>query len=335
MSGVGVLLVHGRSQELAVGRRSDTRQVEAHTAALKEDWLNGLDVGLSKAGYRAVNRSTVEFPFYGNLLANLAEPRALRGDPDLEAFDRREQAVDELTFEAAECLGYRASKWLSRSDPAAAKDAAVLEKERAADNEVDLSDLLGLKVVQGATQFLAEKTGASRWIIRQRLKDVGYYLSDSAIREQVLECVRSSMHALTQKCETMVIISHSLGSIVTYDLLSEDHPCPVGLFITAGSPLGLPVVQRNLLNRGDQPKPRVPNILRYPETPPWLNAFDARDIVAVASPLKPRFEGGDASIQDEQTYNVSYPHSIYDYLSDPDVAEPIAVRLGLETKRKD
>jgi hypothetical protein len=55
----------------------------------------------------------------------------------------------------------------------------------------------------------------------------------------------------------------------------------------------------------------------------WLNAFDVLDVVALVHPLASRFSSGPQRIRDERTFNPTAPHSVSDYLSDPDVAGPI------------
>jgi hypothetical protein len=47
------------------------------------------------------------------------------------------------------------------------------------------------------------------------------------------------------------------------------------------------------------------------------------DVVALVHPLASRFSDGGQRVRDERTFNSTYPHSIADYLSDPDVAGPI------------
>ena len=55
----------------------------------------------------------------------------------------------------------------------------------------------------------------------------------------------------------------------------------------------------------------------------WLNAYDVLDVVALIHPLASRFTDGGQRIRDERVFNPTSPHSMTDYLSDPDVAGPI------------
>jgi hypothetical protein len=120
--------------------------------------------------------------------------------------------------------------------------------------------------------------------------------------------------------DKVVLLTHSLGTVVGYDLFDAlAGAVDVPLFITAGCPLGLPVVERNLLPRSTRDGKRAGPELRGAPVP-WLNAFDVRDFVALEHPLAKVFTG---ALRDERTFNASDPHSIQDYLSDPDVARPI------------
>ena len=51
--------------------------------------------------------------------------------------------------------------------------------------------------------------------------------------------------------------------------------------------------------------------------------IDVLDVVALVHPLASRFTGGGQRIRDERVFNPTSPHSMTDYLSDPDVAGPI------------
>jgi hypothetical protein len=61
----------------------------------------------------------------------------------------------------------------------------------------------------------------------------------------------------------------------------------------------------------------------------WLNAYDVLDVVALVHPLAGTYaEAVGGQLSDERTHNPTGPHSIEDYLSDPDVAGPIGRALA-------
>jgi pimeloyl-ACP methyl ester carboxylesterase len=160
-------------------------------------------------------------------------------------------------------------------------------------------------------------------------------LEDDRMRAAVQKVVADAIgRAVADGHHDLVVIGHSLGSIVAYDLCSDfTASIRVRLLVTAGSPLGYPIVRRNLRGGAEGVDDRsVPAVLDpIPGTPGrdrvwWLNAFDVLDVldvVALVHPLASRFSDGGQRIRDERTFNPTYPHSIADYLSDPDVAGPI------------
>lgn len=336
-----LLLVHGRSQEMTAGADRSDAAVAAYIEGRKREWLAGLARGLTLAGHAPLQPDAVYYPFYGNLLADLitAHERAGGHAPDLEAAPvagkvagKAARTRDDMILEAAGELGFRPSRRLARTDPELVAPIIAVERARAEGAEAGWSDLLKPRIVREALQFLAEKTGTSEFVIQQFLRDVAYYLEDDRMRAAVQKVVADAIgRAVADGHHDLVVIGHSLGSIVAYDLCSDfAASIRVRLLVTAGSPLGYPIVRRNLRGGAegvdDRPVPAVLDPI--PGTPGrdrvwWLNAFDVLDVVALVHPLASRFSDGGQRIRDERTFNPTYPHSIADYLSDPDVAGPI------------
>jgi hypothetical protein len=335
-----LLLVHGRSQEMAAGADRSAAAVAAYVEGRKREWLGGLARGLTLAGHPPVRPEDVYYPFYGNLLADLIAEHERAGGhtPDLESAPvaavakKATRTHDDLILEAAEELGFRPSRRLARTDPELVAPVVAVERARAAGAEAGWSDLLKPRIVREALQFLAEKTGTSELIIQQFLRDVAYYLEDDRMRTAVQKEVSAAVdRAVADGHHDMVVVAHSLGSIVAYDLCADfTASIRVRLLVTAGSPLGYPIVRRNLRGGVEGADDRsVPAVLDpIPGSPGrdrvwWLNAFDVLDVVALVHPLASRFSSGPQRIRDERTFNPTAPHSVSDYLSDPDVAGPI------------
>ncbi|MEQ3542258.1 hypothetical protein WHI96_25960 [Pseudonocardia tropica] len=316
--------------------RSD-EAVRAHVDGKKRAWLAGLAKGLVLAGRGPIAEQDVYFPFYGNLLADMIAAHEAAGgnSPDLESAPVQPaafRAAQDMTLDAAAELGFSARRRMARTDPGALDELLAGEEAVADGREAGISDLLKGKIVREALQFLADKTGTPEWIIERFLRDVAYYLEDDAMRQAVLDKARHEIErAVGDGHQDLVIVGHSLGSVVAYDLCAEFvADIQLRLLVTVGSPLGYQVVRRNLFGapEGTPDRPVPPAISPHPGTPGrettwWLNAFDVLDVVALVHPLAPRFTQGDERIRDERTFNPSDPHSIGDYLSDPDVAGPI------------
>lgn len=325
-----VLLIHGRSQQTSRPRRRDQSFVAAHVEAQRRAWLAGLAKGLVLARRDPILPSQVYYPFYGNRFANLIDDHIRRGGrtPDLElVFDPDDPVVkahDELILEAAAELGFRADRELAYDDPDLAEEVREASGEGDVEEELALGDALRVPIVRSALKFLSRKTGAAEWVIEEFLDDVAYYLEDDKIRDAVLDVVLTEVDRARSAHGDVAVVGHSLGSIVAYDLLQQmPADFPVRLLVTAGSPLGFPIVQRNLRGTRTGAQPAVPSITPRAGGAHWLNAYDVRDVVALVHPLRPRFADGSAKIRDEVTHNPSGAHDIADYLADPDVAGPI------------
>ncbi|GAA3396776.1 hypothetical protein [Cryptosporangium minutisporangium] len=332
----GLVFIHGRGQQLSRGLRGDPDRVTAHIARRKRAWLAGLSKGLVLARRPLVAEKDVWFPFYGNTFADRIDAHVAAGGhtPDLErAAESRPDAAaaatkERLVLEAAAELGFRADRELGYSDPEAAAQARQRPPTVDPAAEIAWGSVLRLPVARSALQFLARKTGAAEWVIEEFLDDVAYYLEVPAIRQAVMGTVRRAVLEARGAHDDVILVSHSLGTIVAYDLF-DDLPADirVRLLVTAGSPLGYPIVQKNLRPAARRGLPLVPRIQPATDVA-WLNAYDVRDFVALVHPLGTRFHNGRTAIRDEVTHNASDPHSIADYLSDPDVAGPIGAAIG-------
>lgn len=76
----------------------------------------------------------------------------------------------------------------------------------------------------------------TRFITRQFLKDVHSYLFNSTLRSLIQQRLRTELVTTPGPC---ILVAHSLGSIVAYDVLHQlGNRITVPLWITLGSPLG-------------------------------------------------------------------------------------------------
>ena len=331
-----LLLVHGRSQQMPAGLVRTDSSVADFVAAKRREWLAGLAKGMTLAGRPGVTPDAVYFPYYGNVLADAIAKHVKAGGrtPELEVTSIEALAAstsDDMVLDAAAELGFVASRRLEQSEPEVAAAARDIEKSRAAGEEASWGDLLKPKVVREALRFLSDKTGAPQLIITQFLSDVAYYLEDDAMRDEVQAVVTASLAKITDDGHSdVVVVGHSLGSCVAYDALQRyTGSARVRLFVTAGCPDGYAAVKRNLWGGPEGVAERgIPSVINpVSGTLRWLNVYDEHDVVALVHPLTPLFAAGSDAMRDERTQNPSDPHSIQDYLSDPDVAGPIADAL--------
>ena len=332
-----LLLIHGRDNDSPPEIAKDPARLQAFIEAKKRDWLAGLSRGLLQAGLAPVTEAVM--PFYANAFRQrIREYEASGGQrPDLELGIARGPEPDgeqqrslqeiksaaltdllrKLDFDPARELGY--------TDPGLA--AQLPEGARA--EELGWEDLLRVPVLRAGLQFLGRKTGVPAVIIEEFLTDVAYYLRLRDMRDSVLAIVHESLRTALPHGGQVVVVGHSLGSIVAYDYLTRLEPdFDLQQFTTAGSPLGFPIVEANLLGKETGKKPSVPKVVPA-RRGGWVNAYDVRDFVSLMHPLASDYDAAaEGQLADERTFNATYPHSIVDYLSDPDVAGPIGRALG-------
>ena len=131
----------------------------------------------------------------------------------------------------------------------------------------------------------------------------------------------------------ILLIAHSMGTIISYDTLTQVTPkIKIDTLITLGSPLGNSIILKKTLEEQKQKinensKPKTPRSIRKN----WFNFADLDDKVAMnynlADDFSPNKKGLipiDIIINNNYIYNgQKNPHKVYGYLRTPQVAEVI------------
>ncbi|WP_229842315.1 hypothetical protein [Streptomyces tanashiensis] len=158
-------------------------------------------------------------------------------------------------------------------------------------------------------------TGTGDRHLLKPIRQVYRYLHHD-IGDRIRDEVRTELHRPGPR----LIIAHSLGSVIAYDMLTrpDTGPGPDGLttLVTCGSPLGWLTVRRSL---------GCEDALTIPEGVDWVNLRAAGDVVA---------HSGLASvapfIRDETVNNgIAEPHAVTRYLSQQILADLVAKVTGL------
>ncbi len=167
------------------------------------------------------------------------------------------------------------------------------------------------------------------WITRQLtrafLRDVNDYFFVPDRRERMRE---SLLERLRVGGGPFVVVGHSQGSMIAYDVLSQLDPrqYDVPLFVTIGSPLGIEEVQDQVKRLTKQRRLALPACVRT-----WVNVADPLDPVALDKTLSDEFAPV-GRIEDEQRWNPDSPrnpHSATGYLRLAPVRD--AVRDAVDT----
>ena len=129
----------------------------------------------------------------------------------------------------------------------------------------------------------------------------------------------------------LVILAHSLGSIIAFDVLSEPELAGRGVsFVTVGSPLGLGPAQDHLRTwRGSRPI-EIPGSIAF-----WRNFQAAGDPVAVGTGLDDLRDDYAPSLRVHATEvrnEAEWHHALSGYLETPEVRDTIYARLAERPK---
>ncbi len=164
-----------------------------------------------------------------------------------------------------------------------------------------------------------------------------YFENTGGIGAQIRELVKAPLRAAFAAGERVLLIAHSMGSVIAFDALwelsrEEGNPGRVDLLLTLGSPLGMRFVQKRLRNTGVADARRYPANVRR-----WLNVAAEGDLTALDTHLADDFAamrgpGLTESIADAHAGVFNYfrdgkglnVHRSYGYLVNPRVGGVIA-----------
>jgi hypothetical protein len=148
------------------------------------------------------------------------------------------------------------------------------------------------------------------------IKQVRDYLEKPGIRQAVQAQVAASIGN-----DTLVMIGHSLGSVVAYEALCANPHWPVRMLLTLGSPLGIP----NLIFDRLKPKPADNRGIWPGSVTRWVNIADKGDVVALVKDLGPLFG---PKVECNLVHNGSAAHDIRPYLTAEETGRAIATSLA-------
>ncbi|TCU32893.1 hypothetical protein [Rhizobium azibense] len=276
------------------------RQEGKDPVALRREWEGALFGTWIRLGLEKIEVE-VEMPFYGDVLDELTLQS--RGEP-ADVVARGDTAANVSPLEQA-LLSEMASK-------AGISDSEIEEE---LGGEVVARGPMNWEWVQATGRVLERRLPMFRSVGLRFVHQVDAYLTRPHIRAAVDQIVSPALNG-----ENDVIVSHSLGTVVSYTILrkysgSLSHP----LFVTLGSPLGINTVKGYL----KPPSLAIPSSVKC-----WLNGTDNRDYVALYASLdQTTFVTGIDNVVDIQNRRED-AHLITDYLSNDIVASRIHFALS-------
>ncbi len=282
-----LIFIHGRAQG------------EFEEKILKETWIKTLNEGLSKSGLSLpISEDDIHFPYYGKLLDKLV----------LE-FNK---PVEEVIKKGTES-GSNDARFFHDFLAEIAENANVSIEDIDLENtdEVKEKGPLNWGWVQCILKAIDKKSSWSEASLKKFTYDVFLYLTIPAIREEINEAIKK----ILDEDEACVVVGHSLGTVVAYNILREMPNLKACKFITLGSPLGVTAIKKYL-----KTPIKMPECVRNG----WYNAYDERDVVALNALDKKIFNISPSIINNNKVKNqTDNRHGIIGYLNDKEVANEI------------
>lgn len=283
-----MILVHGISQE----NKSEQKIIT--------EWLTPLKATFAKLGEDPLDRlSEIGAAYYGDLLNYNSSPW-LKGDVVAMGVEDADDDFDDFAVEALEAMAL--SIGVNRQDIEVEFGEAAVPMGKGPHKK-------WLKAIARAIEKVSPFKGT---LALRALSQAHAYIRNQNVHQLVNDKVRP----VFASDEPTIIVSHSLGTVVSYALLREyarsNNPRQSPLWLTLGSPLGIDSIRRGFV------KPRI----RPAHVARWVNGVDPNDFVALRNDLVASGYGPDIeSIADMD--NGPDSHSIAAYLSDERIARAI------------
>jgi|SRR6266404_1925404 hypothetical protein len=243
----------------------------------------------------------IDFPFYGDRLDEFA--RQFELPADLAIIPKGSPVFDEYQ----EFRRAVADEMRTRAGISDAQVRAEMGQMPAAEKGIE-----NWGWVQAIVRLLDRHlTDVSQTTIEVFMRDVYLYVKRDVVRTAIDAIVADMV-----KPDTAVLVGHSLGTVVAYNVLGAAAR-KIPLYITVGSPLGIRAIRNTLSPIGNPVGSKG-----------WYNAYDEHDIVSLYPLDKDNFD-----VKPEITNNGTVQnwtenrHGIVGYLDDVNVAK--AVYSGL------
>jgi hypothetical protein len=282
-----VVAVHGIGQQYGGAR------------LLAERWVPALREGLERADHPDPDAVDVRCAFYGDVFrppGKTAGPMA----PPLTAADVAPGIEIDLLL----------AWW---------EAAAAAEPDLVPGPDQPTKAARTPAVVQRALLALAQSrfwSGLAERALVADLRQVRLYLEDRSVRAEIRRRVAAAIDPGTR-----VVVAHSLGAVVAYEVLCARSEPTIDTFVTLGAPLGIPY----LIHARLEPPP-VGGLGCWPRSVgQWINVADQGDSVALVKALDPVFQG---TVEDHLVHNGATAHEVRPYLSAKTTG--LAILTGLD-----
>lgn len=293
-------------------------QQDKNADDLRTLFIESIRVGLDRAGSNNLlpSREEVVVPYYGDLLARLIP--AVRDE--IKGVGNARCAT--VMYEKNELSARRASS--------TTMEELLKEISRAKNGSHNWRTDETSHKTRGFTSNALGALSAvvpifmQNQLVNQVLRQVAAYLDDVSLKRTILDVASSAIsegaNIAEKGNEPLIVVAHSLGTVIALEALADFAERPVDLLMTIGSPLSTETVASRMI----QEARRWPQVVRK-----WVNIADPDDIVALHHSIDRRnflkncLDGDPAAIFNivDVKNHMGNHHGIAGYLDDPVVAQ--------------
>jgi hypothetical protein len=294
-----IIFIHGMNQQ------------HYDEETLKQHWLNLFKTGLSHAEQNIELKSLdIKLPFYGDLLTK----HQLNNSLDLNTLLPKSLLHLHLPFH----LWHNTS--IVEEHSPCITPLPCFNPEQSESLTQRLSVITALTkdhAFKELIMFLNHYPKLHETLMHKFLIETYLYLSNSDFMHEVHHRIMSHLHP----SKDHIIVAHSLGTVIAYNLLHQFNHFRVHRFITLGSPLAFKVIQEKLT----LPISRPPQLHGD-----WFNFYSPDDFLTAFPLSEAPFNFEPPIINQAITTLVDKPHQITGYLAHPAVIKSIvdALKLG-------
>ncbi|WP_425917687.1 hypothetical protein [Acinetobacter sp. TSRC1-2] len=292
-----IIFIHGMNQQ------------NYDEKSLKKHWSNVFQIGLNHSGQNIdVNSLEIKLPFYGDLLSK----HHLYNTVDLDTFLPKSISHLHLPFYLGHntCIDQEHRPCVTSLPTFNPNHSETLTQRLSI-----ISALTKDHAFRELSLFLNHYPKLHETLIHKFLIETYLYLSNPDFMHEVHHRIMSHL----DPNKDHIIVAHSLGSVIAYNLLHRFKNFRLQRFITLGSPLAFKVVQAKLV----APISRPPQLHGD-----WFNFYSPEDFLT-AFPLSEAPFNFDPPIINQAIMTlINNPHNISGYLQHPAVIKSIVEALN-------
>ncbi len=288
---------------------------------------NGIDLGAAGIDCAMVYWADVFYPSPDPDIAKYesTDDLALSKEQEASAADSEVRVKDQLSFGERSFLDGLAKKYDVNITYTDAPNGVINSDKNAVDvyERIPLPGFLKERVmarfVKEAYAYIFDKESSP--------KEGKKYKVRAELRERFISTLKNIKAAKPD--EPILVISHSMGTMIAYDCLKCVPDCPrVDWLLTIGSPLGIDEIQD-----GFEPVWTRENGYPYEKlTQGWINIYDPLDVVARLDPnlANDYQKAGNPVIRDIAESNWgAWRHSISKYFQGKELRSTLSQALGI------